>query len=134
MPNFRNLIIVVSFIFVKATTKPTPKPTTKPPHPPKNVCDWPLGTCTYKYDKCPPDWERCPQYDSGCKLATNHCCCRKKTPPGKWHFSFSYQTAFPCKKIKRIQSMKNQTECFLCHLFYKRRVKSWATSFTNIKI
>ena len=37
-------------------------------------------------------------------------------------------------KIKRIQNMKNQTECFLCHLFYKRRVKSWATSSTNIKI
>ena len=83
MPNFLNLIIFVSFIFAKATTKPTPKPTTKPPHPPKNVCDWPVGTCTYKYDPCPPDWERCPQYDYGCKLATNHCCCRKKLPPGK---------------------------------------------------
>ena len=38
------------------------------------------------------------------------------------------------EKIKRIQKMKNQIECFLCHLFYKRRIKSWATSSTNIKI
>ena len=70
-------------ICYKVTTKPTPKPKTTPPHPPKNVCDWPVGTCTYKYDPCPPDWERCPQYDYGCKVKTNHCCCRKKTPPGK---------------------------------------------------
>ncbi|KAM7435139.1 hypothetical protein ABFA07_014872 [Porites harrisoni] len=56
---------------------PPPKPKTKPQ---PNVCDWPRGTCTYIYDPCPPDWERCPQYDSGCKLATNHCCCRKRRP------------------------------------------------------
>jgi len=58
---------------------PPPKP---PPKPQPNVCDWPRGTCTYIYDPCPPDWERCPQYDSGCKVATNHCCCRKRRPIG----------------------------------------------------
>ena len=80
-----NIFFLIYFLLIcyKVTTKPTPKPKTTPPHPPKNVCDWPVGTCTYKYDPCPPDWERCPQYDYGCKLATNHCCCRKKLPPGK---------------------------------------------------
>ncbi|XP_068671949.1 nidogen-2-like [Montipora capricornis] len=56
------------------TTQPTPSPK------PKNVCDWPRGTCTYIYDPCPPDWHRCPQYDTGCTVATNHCCCRDRVP------------------------------------------------------
>ena len=110
-------------ICFKVTTKPPHKPKTTPPHPPKNVCDWPVGTCTYKYDPCPPDWERCPQYDYGCKVKTNHCCCRKKTPPGKWLFLVVLIKLHSPFKIKRIQSMKNHTEWFLSHLFYNKRVE-----------
>ena len=72
MPNFLNLIIVVSFIFAKATTKPTPKP---------YVCDWPTGYCSYYKDPCPAGTIPCPGNDKGCKHKTNRCCCYHKTPP-----------------------------------------------------
>ncbi|XP_067043853.1 uncharacterized protein [Acropora muricata] len=61
---------------------PTPPPTRAPPTPkPSDVC-WGnnRGTCTYKYMDCPPNWHRCPQYDSSCKVPTNHCCCKNRVP------------------------------------------------------
>lgn len=46
--------------------------------PEKNPCDWPVGVCTYHKDPCPPDIPyRCSRLDYGCKVPTNHCCCRK---------------------------------------------------------
>ena len=46
--------------------------------PEKNPCDWPVGVCTYHKDRCPPDIPyRCSRLDYGCKVPTNHCCCRK---------------------------------------------------------
>jgi len=63
--------VVVTTVCFESFTAPPPPP------PPAKKCDWPRGTCTYYKDPCPPNWERCPQYDSGCPLATNHCCCRK---------------------------------------------------------
>ncbi|XP_015771177.1 PREDICTED: uncharacterized protein LOC107349509 isoform X4 [Acropora digitifera] len=61
---------------------PTPPPTRAPSTPkPSDVC-WGnnRGTCTYKYMDCPPNWHRCPQYDSSCKVPTNHCCCKNRVP------------------------------------------------------
>ena len=49
----------------------------KAPNPQPNVCDWPRGTCTYNKEPCPPNWHRCSQFDKGCRLPTNHCCCRR---------------------------------------------------------
>ena len=51
----------------------------KAPNPQPNVCDWPRGTCTYNKEPCPPNWHRCSQFDKGCILPTNHCCCRNKS-------------------------------------------------------
>ncbi|CAH3156651.1 unnamed protein product, partial [Porites lobata] len=50
------------------------------PNPQPNVCDWPRGTCTYNKEPCPPNWHRCSQFDKGCRLPTNHCCCRNRFP------------------------------------------------------
>ena len=75
---------VVDDVILGTTKLPPPPPVTTraPPSPkPSDVC-WGnnRGTCTYKYMDCPPNWHRCPQYDSSCKVPTNHCCCKNRVP------------------------------------------------------